>query len=364
MYKIPVQIIDVYSDTETPRKGVFPPVEPEDLGKEIRKVVRGDKLYFDNRHTFYFFKLAKEDPWQAGEYLRKAISWSGKLNKHRNKGLFKKAKKGKLALGCNSNLVYEKAWDMCNTKGGINLGMLENAINVLGMIRHGTANEQDTLLDSFEDAYEKLASKRDNPSLPEIKTICDAIKDRNFEDGGHYHLEETMKIPEDTMLMGDRRPTAAEAVLYMMSGYIKASNPVYFQQILWTEEKGNSMKAGFLMEGVHGIPEQKVRFLVETQGKDQYNMADNPVTKIYKTSIETPVDKFLDKIWGRNCQNGFKKETPKEAFGGKDRAGYEDTLNMEGWDTEEFTNYEDDGYMNPENLRNIAPAKTENKKDQ
>jgi len=363
MYKTTVHIIDVYAGTEAPRKGIFPPVETEDLGKEIRKVVRGDKLYLDSRHTFYFFKLAKEDPWQAGTYLRKAIKKSGKIDwRDKSDKRFGKAKKGELVKGWESNIVYENAWDICHKNGGINLGKLENAINVLGMIRHDIVNDDNTLLDSFGNAYEKLASKRDNPSLPEVKTICDAIKDRKFKDGGHYHLEEIMKIPEDVMLTGDERPTAAEAVLHMMSSYIKASNPVYYQQILWGEEKGNSMKAGFLMEGVDGIPEQKVRFLVETQGNDPYNMADRPITAIYKTSIETPFNKFLDKVWGKSWDGGFLKKSVKEAFAGEKPTEDEllKLLNTEGWDTQDFKNSQDDGYRNPENLRNIAPARTKN----
>lgn len=319
MVKLPVEIIDVYFDTEIPRKGIFQPVSKEELIKGIKETLYGCANCFDNRHAFSFFKLVSESPKEAEECIVDALNKTSKgIWSKNDRELLKSVNKRKY----NNINFYEKVQKICKPYG-IKFDGVGDAIHTLGMIQKGWIG----FLDSSQKAYKELVSNEENssPYYAELKATSNALNSDNFKDGGHYYLEESIGIPDDTKLKDCDQLTTAGVVLYLMSKF--DAKPRYFEEVRWTGhgmDKNHYKIAGFLMEGMEPIRGEEFKFLVTTEGNYSDNLANNQVKMIYKTSKDTPNDKFLKKVWGNSWHKVFVETPIKEAFGGKSQAGYDD----------------------------------------
>lgn len=314
MTKLPVKIIDVYFNTETPRKGIFEPVSEEDLAKGIKESLGSCANCFDNKYAFSFFKLVSEEPERAEKLLLDVIDKNKEMKK-RNL-LLKEIKKDKVPY---CRLAYDAL------KGAYQFYGIDfkpaGLVNIFGMIKVDSR----TFLNESKEIYDELSSKEGTSSslFPELKTISNALDSSDFGEGGHFYLKEKMSIPDSAKMFKECVPNMAEVALHLASKF--NTRPRYFEEIRWTghgEEKNHFKLAGFLIEGKELGEETK--YLVETKGAYSDDPTNNEVTMIYKTSRDTPDDRFIKKVWGRSWHKVFVETPIKEAFGGRKQSGYDD----------------------------------------
>lgn len=309
MAKIPVQIIDAYFDTETPREDIFEPVSDENLTKGLIENVEGCKSTFDNNYAFAFLKLVSEYPEKAGKILSGIIKNTPKDKEM--KKLFKNVKKG--------NLLYDKIYEgtLRDTYKSFGTDFTnENLIYLFGMIKESPSR----FLNESEKIYDEIYSKEKTFTnfLPEIKTISNALNNNDFSDGGHYYVDEEIEIPDDVKMRENTSLKAVETALYFASK--SGVKPKYFEEIRWTGqgmEKVHYRISGFLIE------DKNEKILVEFRGAYSDDPKDGEVRAIYKTSKDTPDERFIRKAWGRPWEKEFKELSVYETFGGRKQAEYD-----------------------------------------